>query len=231
MGDPKRIRKKYDTPSHPWIKSRIDEEKRLSREFGTKNKKELWKMETTLKKYKSQAKILIALKTDQAAVERDHLFRRVSQLGLVQGTVNYDSVLSLTSDDILSRRLQSMLVSKGLARSVKQARQFITHEHIVVGDKVITSPSYLVSVSEESQLGFAVNSPFFREEHPERAVPAKKEEEVAPKKVAEKSHPKKVKVDQDVDEGEDLEVVVVEEAPVVEASSTEEAEAPKGEAQ
>jgi small subunit ribosomal protein S4 len=113
MGDPKRIRKKYDTPSHPWIKSRIDDEKRLSREFGTKNKKELWKMETTLKKFKSQAKKLIALKSDQAAVEREHLFRRVKELGLVSGDVTYDSILSLTTDDMLSRRLQSVIVASG----------------------------------------------------------------------------------------------------------------------
>ena len=33
MGDPKKIRKKYDTPSHPWIKSRIDEEKRIRKEI------------------------------------------------------------------------------------------------------------------------------------------------------------------------------------------------------
>ncbi|MCA9477785.1 MAG: 30S ribosomal protein S4, partial [Nanoarchaeota archaeon] len=169
---------------------RIDEEKRLSREFGTKNKKELWKMETTLKKFKAQAKKLIALKTNQAAVEREHLFRRVGELGLVKSDITYDTILSLTTDDILARRLQSVVVSKGLARTVKQARQFITHEHIIVGDKVITSPSYLVSVKEESQVGFAVSSPYFKEDHPERAVPEaksdkKKEAEKQPKEVTE----------------------------------------------
>lgn len=202
MGDPKRIRKKYDTPSHPWIKSRIDEEKRLSKEYGTKNKKELWKMETQLKRFKSQAKKLIALKTDQAAVEREHLFRRVKELGLVQGNVTYDSILSLNSDDVMNRRLQSIVVSKELARSPKQARQFITHEHIVVGDKVITSPSYLVTVAEESQVGFAVGSPFFKEDHPERAVAkvdlaAKKQAEAQPKEVKEA-------IDEDLDTGADL---------------------------
>jgi len=59
MGDPRKIRKKYQTPSHPWIKSRIDEEKVLTREFGTKNKKEIWKMETVLKNFKTQSKHLI----------------------------------------------------------------------------------------------------------------------------------------------------------------------------
>ena len=46
MGDPRKIRKKYETPTHPWQKDRIDEEKTLTIEFGLKNKKEIWRMET-----------------------------------------------------------------------------------------------------------------------------------------------------------------------------------------
>lgn len=220
MGDPKRIRKKYDTPSHPWIKSRIDDEKRLSKEFGTKNKKELWKMETILKKFKSQAKKLIALKTYQAAVEREHLFRRVKELGLVQGDVTYDAILSLSNDDVLARRLQSIVVKKELARSPKQARQFITHEHILVGDKVITSPSYLVTVAEEATVGFAVNSPFFREDHPERAIA---KEDPASKKVVEKEAKKVSETKESKEEiqeesvKETTEVATQEQKPVEEA--------------
>ena len=58
MGDPKKIRKKYETPVHPWIKSRIDSERKLAKEFGTTNKKELWKMETVLKSSKTKPKNL-----------------------------------------------------------------------------------------------------------------------------------------------------------------------------
>lgn len=168
MGDPKRIRKKYDTPSHPWIKSRIEDEKRIEKAFGTKNKKEIWKMETVLKRFKSQAKILIALDTPQSKKETAHLFRRISQLGLAQGDINYDTVLGLTLDDVMNRRLQSLVVKKGLARTVNQARQFIVHGHIAVDGRAITSPSYLVSVKEEAALSYAHNSSLFAESHPER---------------------------------------------------------------
>ena len=41
MGDPKKNRKKYQTPTTAWSKSRIEEEAVLVKEFGFKNKK--WK--------------------------------------------------------------------------------------------------------------------------------------------------------------------------------------------
>jgi len=69
----------------------------------------------------------------------------------------------------MARRLQTVLFKKGMARSVKQARQFIVHEHVLIGDKKITSPAYLVKVSEEASISFAVSSPLISEDHPERA--------------------------------------------------------------
>lgn len=169
MGDPKRIRKKYETPSHPWIKSRIEEEKRLAKEFGIKTKKEIWKAETTLKKFKNQAKHLITISGNQAEVETKHLFRRVKDLGLIQGEATFDAILGLNTDSILSRRLQSVLFKKGLARTPNQARQFIAHGHVFVDGKKITSPSYLVTVKEEASVEFAVNSSLYSADHPERA--------------------------------------------------------------
>ncbi|MGM5480051.1 MAG: 30S ribosomal protein S4 [Nanobdellota archaeon] len=173
MGTPKRIRRKYETPNHPWIKSRIDDEKRLAKEFGTKNKREIWRMETVLKKFKSQAKYLIAATSDQVAVEKKHLFRRINELGLVQGEASFDKILGLKIDDVMNRRLQTVVYNKGLARSVKQARQFITHEHILVNGYKVTSPSYLVTVSEEAGIEFSTSSSLYSDEHPERAQPEK----------------------------------------------------------
>jgi small subunit ribosomal protein S4 len=191
MGDPKKIRKKYETPSHPWIKSRIELEKKLSREFGTANKKELWKMETVLKKFKNQAKKLISSTSEQSKVETQHLFRRIKELGLAEGEVTFDTILGLNLEDVLGRRLQSIVYKKGLAHTVKQARQFIVHEHIQVGGKVITSPSYLVSVKEESEVGFVTSSPLFSEDHPERASPERLKELEEAKKAAAAAKAKK----------------------------------------
>lgn len=182
MGDPKKIRKKYNTPRHPWIKARIDSEKLIRIEFGTRNKKEIWKMETLLKNFKDQAKNLIILRTTQSDVETKHLFRRVKELGLISGEVTFDEILGLSLENIMGRRLQTIVYKKGLARTVKQARQFIVHEHILVAGKKITSPAYLVPVSEESSIEFSVKSSLFSEDHPERALPEKEEIENSKKK-------------------------------------------------
>jgi len=168
MGDPKKIRKKYETPSHPWIKSRIEEEKRVAKHYGTRNKKEIWKMDTVLKNFKTQAKKLIALHSDQSKIETEHLFRRVRELGLTSQDVTFDVILGLTLDNVMDRRLQTVLYKKGLARSVNQARQFIVHGHVLVEGKKITSPAYLVTIKEEASMSFSVGSPLISEEHPER---------------------------------------------------------------
>lgn len=171
MGDPRKIRKKYSTPAHPWQKERIEIEKRLAREYGTANKKEIWKMDTLLSNYKNQAKKLVALRTAQADVERNHLFRKVRDLGLIPANGSEDDILGLTIDSIMGRRLQTILQKKGLARTVKQARQFIVHEHVMVNNRKITAPSYLVTLKEESTITFSSSSALFREDHPERLQP------------------------------------------------------------
>ena len=60
MGKPKFSRKKYETPSHPWQEDRIKLENELIRKYGLKNKREIWKTETRLRKYRSQARELLA---------------------------------------------------------------------------------------------------------------------------------------------------------------------------
>lgn len=208
MGDPRKIRKKYDTPSHPWIKSRIESEKLLVREFGTRSKKEIWKMETVLKNFKNQAKSLISLNTPQSKVETESLFRRVTELGLVKGEASFDAILGLDVNHLMERRLQSVVFKKGLARTVTQARQFIVHGHILVNGNKITSPAYLVSQKEEAGVGFAVNSSLFNEDHPERADKERMaqliaEKEEAAKKLAEETAKKLAKEEKAKAEGEE----------------------------
>ncbi len=170
MGDPRKIRRKYNTPSHPWEKERIEEERILKKEYSFKNKKEIWKMKSELKTYLDQAKKLVATKTDQAEKEKKQMFGKLQRLGLLKDKQTIDDVLSLTLRDILERRLQTVIYKKGLARSTKQARQFITHQHIMIGDKKISSPSYLVSVSEEPLISFHSGSTLSDPEHPERQI-------------------------------------------------------------
>ncbi|MDP2749219.1 MAG: 30S ribosomal protein S4 [Nanoarchaeota archaeon] len=170
MGDPKKIRKSYSTPSHPWLKVRIDEENQIQREYGTKNKKEIWKMKSFLQNAKKQAKTIVTLKGEQAEKEKALLMGKLTRLGFLKEHAELDDVLGLTLKSIMDRRLQTILKKKGLARTLKQARQFIVHNHVKIGNQKITAPSYLVSVEEEQSISFDDNSPFATEDHPERSV-------------------------------------------------------------
>lgn len=179
MGDPKKHRKKYSTPTHPWEGTRIEEEKALTKEYGFRNKAEIWKMGSFLRKAAAQAKKLVTLTGDQAEKERTLLLERMKRYGLLPADAGLDAILSITLRDVLERRLQTQVYKKKLANSVKQARQFITHGHVTVDGKKITSPSYLVTLKEQDQIAFVEKSSLSDPEHPERAAARNAKEELA----------------------------------------------------
>ena len=152
MGDPKRQRKKFSKPSHPWQKERIEAERDLLKQYGLRRKQEIWKMESLLKRLLHRAKTIIGERTAQSEIEKNQLLSRLSSLGLLKKDSKVEDVLNLSLKDILERRLQTLVQRKQLAKTMMQARQIIVHEHVAVGDRKITSPSYLVTVAEEPQL-------------------------------------------------------------------------------
>lgn len=184
MGDPRKIRSKYKGPGHPWNQARIEEEKSLLKEYGLRNKTEIWRASSKLKTATAQAKKLIAASGPQADKEREQLLQRLQRLGLIKPGAHLDDVLGLTVKDFLNRRLQTVLYKKGFARSVSQARQFIVHNHVMCGSKKVTAPSYIVSLEEEPKVNFVANSHLASTEHPERKPIEKKPAETKP--VAEK---------------------------------------------
>ncbi len=206
MGDIKRIRKKYQTPMHPWVGPRIEEERKLKRDYGMRNKKELWRMDSRLKSFKDRAKALLAQRDDQARKEERQLLDRMTRLGLLPAGAGFDDILGLSIQNLMDRRLSAVMVKRHLARTMKQARQMVTHRHVMVGGKVVTSPGYLVTVSEEAAIGFAPRSGFADEQHPERFS----EEELARKKAKEEARQKKAAKEED-------EVVAYDEKAIEEA--------------
>lgn len=157
MGDPKRHRKKFSKPGHPWQKERIEAEKEILKNYGLRRKYEIWKMDSMLKKYLNRAKTLIAQRTPQAEIEKKQLLNRLYSLGLLKKDSKVEDVLNLTLKDILERRLQTLLHRKQIAKTIFQSRQLITHEHVAVGSRKITAPSYLVSVEEEPKIKLVHN--------------------------------------------------------------------------
>lgn len=175
MGNSRKIRKKYANPRHPWQRSRLEAEKVWVRDFGLKNKKEVYRHNSMIKGIIRRFKNLNYQTTEQAQIEKAQLFERVVKLGLLKADQKPIEILNLTVIDALNRRLQTIVFKKGLARTITQARQFIVHKHILINDTVIDVPSYVVPVSQENVLSFRVTSPLFTTEHPERITKAASE--------------------------------------------------------
>ncbi len=159
MGHPRKARKKYDTPSHPWNAARIKEENRLAQKYGLKTKKEIWKAETMVKKYRRDARHLLGMVTEQTIRERQDLINHLVNAGILGENAKLEDVLDLTVEDVLRRRLQTMVYKKGLANTAKEARVFVVHGHVALNEKKIDSPSYLVKKGEEDLIGFYHSSP------------------------------------------------------------------------
>ncbi|MBI2658173.1 30S ribosomal protein S4 [Candidatus Woesearchaeota archaeon] len=152
MGDPRKQRKKFSKPSHPWQRDRIAAEKEIATKYGLKRKNEIWKMDSMLKKMLHRAKTIIGEKTSQSELEKKQLLDRLHVLGLLKKDSKIEDVLNLTLKDLLERRLQTLVQRKQIAKTMMQAREYITHEHIAVGARKITTPSYLVSTQEEPSI-------------------------------------------------------------------------------
>jgi small subunit ribosomal protein S4 len=162
--------KAYETPNHPFQGQRIDEEHGLVGQYGLKNKEELWRAQSRLRRFRREARNLLG----QAAVdgtdeEADEFLDRLRRLGILKEEEGLDGVLGLEVNDILERRLQTVAYRKGLAHTPKQARQFIVHGHVTVDGQRVHEPSYKVDVDEEDVIEFDETSPLADDLHPERA--------------------------------------------------------------
>jgi small subunit ribosomal protein S4 len=171
MGDPKKPRKNYDPPSHPWRGERIKEEKELVIKYGLKNKTEVYKAYSYLRNLRSQARTLQARNRTgdaQAAKESDLLLKRCIRLGFLADGSSLQDILGLTVDTIFSRRLQTLVYNKGLSQTPFQARQMISHGHVQLNSRKVTVPGVLVGRNEERSIEYTMRSPFTNEEHPMR---------------------------------------------------------------
>jgi small subunit ribosomal protein S4 len=185
MGKPKFSRKKYETPSHPWREDRIKAENELTKKYGLKNKREIWKAKTKLRNYRGQAREFsakISTGDAQSKKESDQLLISLSRMNILKPNSTLGDVLALNTESILSRRLQTLTYLKGLANTPNQARQLISHGHIAIANRKVTIPGYMVAKDEEDKISYIAASPLNDTMHPARphadfkSVPIKKEE-------------------------------------------------------
>lgn len=168
MGHPKFARPKYDTPPHPWKADRIEEEHAIRDNHGLKNMTEIWKAKSALRRIRGQAMKLIGrVDTSEGhySREKDALLVSLNRRGLIASDAILDDILSLSAEDFLNRRLQAQVYYKGLACSMKQARQLVTHGQICIGNQKVTIPSYPVSRDEEEIIRYHPRSKLNDESH------------------------------------------------------------------
>ena len=152
MGDPRKAKKSYTRPRSIWTSDQISSELYIVGSYGLRNKKELWKAQTEIARIRNQARALLAISTDVRHEKETKLLNYLSRLGIVEDSSTLDDILNLKIEDILERRLQTIIMKKGISKSPQQSRQLVVHGHVSIGDRIIDIPSYLVKKDEEPQI-------------------------------------------------------------------------------
>jgi len=160
MGDTKNFRRVWKKPKRPLnFDLKMDELKILGT-FGLKTKRELWKARTELSRVRNQARSLLALRQDVREQKEPILMNSLSKVGYVQSDATLDDVLNLEINDLLGRRLQTIVQKKFYFKTPYQARQAVSHGHVLIGDQIVNIPSYLVKVDEEDKVKLTSESVF-----------------------------------------------------------------------
>ena len=178
MAYPGKKSKSFETPKHPWQEARMASEVQLVKAYGLRNKREVWKAASKLRMYRSEARTLLASAANaqerglegHQKTQSEEILSKLIRYGIIKQDADIDDILSLKTENILERRLQTQVLRLGLSRTVTQARQFITHGHIAVNGRKATIPGMLVSKEDEMHIGYYGNSPLVSESHPERPV-------------------------------------------------------------
>ena len=160
MGDTKNFRRVWKKPQRPLNFDLKMEELKILGTFGLKTKRELWKARTELSRVRNQARSLLALRQEIREKEEPILLNSLYKVGYVQSDATLDDVLNLEIDDLFSRRLQTVVQKKFYFKTPYQARQAVSHGHVLVGDRIVNIPSYVVSVDEEPNVKLTSESVF-----------------------------------------------------------------------
>jgi len=167
MGDPRRQKKKFVVPKRPFDTERFEQELDFIGRFGLRNKRELWRHSTDLSNYRRQARNLLALPPTERQHSEMDLVNKLARIGVL-AEPSLDQVLDLTLENVLERRLQTIVFRKGMAASMHHARQLVTHGHIALDNARVTTPARLITVGEEDRITYTSKSALNDQSHPAR---------------------------------------------------------------
>jgi len=154
MGDPRKLKNQYSSPRKVWDAERISTEGKLKTVYGLKNTREIWVTLQTLKRARRDAMRYLSIGGEAGVQKAQPLMQRLARLGIIAPDAKLDDILSLSVESFLGRRLQTLVMKKGMARTARQARQLITHGFIAVKGRKVTIPSYRVNSEEEAYISY-----------------------------------------------------------------------------
>ncbi|EHY65331.1 small subunit ribosomal protein S9e [Nematocida ausubeli] len=160
--------KRAGSVRRPFDKQRLINEMKYVGEYGLKSKRELRVLEKIFHDVKKRAKdLLIHTDEDYQMVQGRALLHRLEKQGLITG-INYQSkksiitelekVLDLNITALLNRRLQTMVMNLGLAKSIHRARVLIYQRHITVNGAIVDKPGFIVAAESEGYIEISPNS-------------------------------------------------------------------------
>jgi small subunit ribosomal protein S4 len=151
VGDPRKPRKSYRRPRRIWNSDQLSLELYIIGSYGLRNKRELWKAQTKVANFRNQARTLLALTLEDRQEKESLLLSFLNRLGLTS-TASLDDILNLKIEDILDRRLQTIVMRKMGLKSPFQARQVVIHGHVSIGNRKVNLPGYLVKKEDEPKI-------------------------------------------------------------------------------
>jgi small subunit ribosomal protein S4 len=159
MGDPRKTRKLFRRPRMIWTTDQLNAELYVMGSYGLRNKRELWKAQTEVARIRNQARALLAVSSEARSEKEKRLLNFLNRLGLVKEGATLDDILNLKVEDLLERRLQTIIMKKSGTKSPYQARQIVSHGHVSIGNRKVNIPGYLVRTDEEPQILLHVELP------------------------------------------------------------------------
>ena len=147
--------KVYKRHRRPFDTATMDFESKVCGEFGLGPKKEILVANHILMQLRRRARYLMNLQIDdpERVVYEPLIVRKCKKLGLLANDQNeLDYILALKTEDLLERRLQTMVFRKALAPSIHAARAMIVGGHICVDGRKVDKPGFLVRKENEFRI-------------------------------------------------------------------------------
>ncbi|MFH1978491.1 MAG: 30S ribosomal protein S4 [Candidatus Aenigmatarchaeota archaeon] len=143
------IRNKFKKPRVPWNIIELKKDRQVMNKYGLRRKKELWLARESLRQFRQRARKLISANDQE---KEKILIDKMLKFGLLQKGQGLDDILALDITNILDRRLQTVVLKRGIAKAIKESRQMITHGHIIIEGRRNKFPSYMVPIEQEGNI-------------------------------------------------------------------------------